>query len=29
MPQWITPCALPPGRDVKMTPFMALEDLWI
>jgi hypothetical protein len=29
MPQWSTPCAPQPGRDVKMTPFMALEDLWI
>ncbi len=29
MPQWITPCTPQPGRDVKMTPFMALEDLWI
>jgi hypothetical protein len=29
MPQWITPCARQPGADVKMTPFMALEDLWI
>ena len=29
MPQWIMPCALQPGPDVKMTPLMALEDLWI
>jgi hypothetical protein len=29
MPQWSTPCAPQPGRDVKMTPLMALEDLWI
>jgi hypothetical protein len=29
MPQWIMPCALQPGRDVKITPLMALEDLWI
>jgi hypothetical protein len=29
MPQWITPCALQPGPDVKITPLMALEDLWI
>jgi hypothetical protein len=30
MPQWIImPCALQPGRDVKITPLMALEDLWI
>jgi hypothetical protein len=29
MPQWSTPCAPQPGQDVKMTPFMALEDLWI
>jgi hypothetical protein len=29
MPQWIMPCALQLGRDARMTPFMALEDLWI
>jgi hypothetical protein len=29
MPQWITPCAQPRGRDIKMTPLMALEDSWI